>query len=237
MERTRRKTRKVNMNKIALLISIFLISGCIATHTALTKNELDIKTKMSETVFLNPVSDKNKTLYLSVRNTSGREGLELEQAVAELVQQKGYVLVKDPEIANFILQANILQAGKIDDENSLYKSLGDAAVPGVIGGVLGSAADDDMGAVIGAVAGVAVGMAGSSLVQDVTYSIIADIQISQRKSSSPIDSSSDEEEENYGEWRKYVTRVVSYANKVNLDYDVAENALSDAVARSVAGVF
>ena len=44
---------------IAMLFAALTFSGCAATVTALKYKDLEIQTKMSETIFLEPVSKEN----------------------------------------------------------------------------------------------------------------------------------------------------------------------------------
>ena len=53
------------------LLGIFsILSGCVAMHTFLAKKDLDVQTKMSDTVFLDPVGPDKKVLFVQTRNTS-----------------------------------------------------------------------------------------------------------------------------------------------------------------------
>src|SRR5690349_9896133 len=91
----------------SLLIACNLITltGCTATHTAIHKRNLDVQTKMSASVFLDPVPSEKKTVFLQIRNTSDRPGLNLESDLANALMAKGYTLVFAPEQAHYLLQA------------------------------------------------------------------------------------------------------------------------------------
>ena len=54
----------------AIAAASLMLSGCSAMSTAIKKRNLDVKTQMSQTVWLEPSSQK--TVYLQVRNTSDR---------------------------------------------------------------------------------------------------------------------------------------------------------------------
>lgn len=226
------------INKLAsvLLVTITL-SGCFATNTAITKRNLEIKTKMSETLFLDPVSDDQKIIYVKIRNTTGVDGLGIEDSIKTSLIKNGYVIITNPNRANFILQANILQAGQNTDEKSLLENFADAVVPGIIGGVIGKNAGGDTGAVIGATAGATVGFMSSSLVQDVTYSLITDIEVKQRTTTSSIKTKNKKDNIDENGWKRFSTRIVSYANKVNLKYEQAEPELVKALVASITGIF
>lgn len=221
----------------SLLLVVIILSGCFATRTAITKRNLEIKTKMSETLFLDPVSDDKKIIYVKVRNTTGIGGLGLEDAIKASLVNNGYKVTSNPNEAIFILQANILQAGKNENESSLLENFGDAAVPGVIGGAIGKSTGGDTGAIIGATAGATIGFIGSSLVQDITYSLITDIEVKQRVVFSAARTKNTKDNIDTNGWKRFSTRVVSYANKVNLKYAEAEPELVKATVASLTGIF
>lgn len=52
---------------VSLIASTLALSGCGAMSTAVKKRNLDVKTQMSETIWLEPSSEK--TVYLQIRNT------------------------------------------------------------------------------------------------------------------------------------------------------------------------
>lgn len=49
---------------VGVVISIFTLTGCGAMSTAVKKRNLDVKTEMSQTVWLEPSSEK--TVYIQV---------------------------------------------------------------------------------------------------------------------------------------------------------------------------
>jgi len=247
---------------LAMLV-LLTLSACFAARTVITKGRLEVKTKMSETIFLDPLADGKKIIYVKVRNTTGIDAFSVENQIKDLIIKNGYRVTPDPANATFILQANVLQAGKNESEANLLQNLGDAAVPAVIGGVIGSNAGGKTGAVLGAAVGAAAGFVGSSLIEDATYSITTDIEIRQKASSvakaakAKDDAEEDEDEDgdkktkkskkkakkdkrnNIDEdgRKKYSTRLIVYANKANLKYAEAEPELIRYLANSVAGMF
>jgi copper(I)-binding protein len=56
---------------VGLIASALALSGCGAMSTAVKKRNLDVKTQMSETIWLEPSSEK--TVYLQIRNTSDKD--------------------------------------------------------------------------------------------------------------------------------------------------------------------
>ncbi|GBR16795.1 conjugal transfer surface exclusion protein TraT [Asaia spathodeae NBRC 105894] len=142
---------------------------------------------MSETVFLDPVSSAQKTVYLGIRNTSDYPDLDIRAALAASLQQRGYTVVSDAASAHYLLQANVLQAGKLTKAQSsaLLSSnygqpLESLAIGAASGGLVGGLTNN-----VGAGLGVGLGLAAASAIvnyayQDVTYAITVDIQLSER---------------------------------------------------------
>ena len=60
-----------------LLVVMLALSGCAAGSTAIAKRNLDVQTKMSDTIFLDPVSPDQRTVYVDVKNTSDKPDLDL----------------------------------------------------------------------------------------------------------------------------------------------------------------
>ena len=55
--------------RLLLMLAAFgLVSGCGAVHTSIKKSDLDVQTRMSDTVFLEPVAPEKRLVFVSVRN-------------------------------------------------------------------------------------------------------------------------------------------------------------------------
>lgn len=240
-----------------LLISILslLLSGCGATHTAINKRNLDVQTRMSASVFLDPVPHDKRLVYLQIRNTSDKPELDLETAVAETLTDKGYKVVHNPELAHYILQTNILQVGKTDlraAEYALDQGFGAAVGGGLAGAGLGSLKRNHRKetVVVGGVLGAAVATVTDAMIQDVVYTVVADLQISERVGNSVTVKEKTRSKLKQGtsgakeitstekiDWKRYQTRVVCTANKVNLKFTKAAPELIQGLTRSITGVF
>ena len=189
-----------------------------------------------------------------MRNSSDRADLDVAPAVRAALAARGYRLVDDPKAAHFMLQANVLQVGRTSTaaaEGALARGFGSALVGGAAGAGLGRVASDQTEAMIaGAVAGAATSAVADAFVQDVTYSIITDVQISERAgegvmvtermvqnlaqgdSGERILSTSE-----VHDWKRYQTRIMSTANQVNLDFEDAAPELVAGLTRAIAGIF
>ena len=231
-----------------LLIGLF-ISGCGAASTAIEKRNLEVQTKMSDTVFLEPVSPDKRIVYVRVRNTTDKE-IQVEQAIKNSIESNGFRVTNNPDEAYFMIQANVLQIGKTDatDKDSALKS-------GFGGGVLGAGISMATGGSgnnigIGAAIGAVVGLVADTMVKDIYYSMVTDVEIRQRPTT---DESIYQNEKNYSEqgttstikqdvstnnaqWKIYRTRVVGTANQVNLEFEEAQAELTKGLARSLSGL-
>jgi hypothetical protein len=258
-ERTSMKIRAHSSTLLAfssMLGIMVLLSGCAAVHTSIAKKDLDVQTKMSESVFLDPVGPDKKTIFVQVRNTSDKQ-FDIEQAIMNAIKAKGYRVTQDPEAAHYRLQANVLSVGKASPtaaESALASGWGGALVGGATGAAIGGAAGGWRGAGIGGGVGLLVGglteTVANAAVHDVMYMIVTDIEIAEKAKEGVIvrqDSQQDAAQGAGGRRRqtssevtdlkKYRTRIVSTANKVNLSYEEAAPLLTEGLMRSLSGLF
>lgn len=234
---------------ISLVASAVLLSGCSAMTTAIKKRNLEVKTQMSQTVWLEPSSQK--TVYIQVRNTSDKDMSDLQTLIGKDLIAKGYQLSNSPDTAYYWVQANVLKAEKMDlRETQGFLSNGYEGAVGAAGLGAGISAynGNSGGAILGVglAAGLA-GMAADAMVEDTNYTMVTDLQISEqskanvttdnlaalRQGTSGIKLQTRSES---GNRMKYQTRVVSNANKVNLKFEEAKPVLEAQLAKSVAGI-
>lgn len=231
-----------------------ILAGCAATTTAISKRDLDVQTKMTETIFLDPAPAVERTVFLEVRNTSDKPDFDIEPAVRSQIEGRGVRLVDDPTEARYLLQANVLQAGKTSKgaaKDFFLGGLGSAALGGAAGGAIAGVNSNNTAVIVGgAVAGATVAAIADAFVQDVTYSVVTDIQVSERVQEGVVVTETmgaDLPEGSAGnrvlsstqtsDWKRYRTRVMTVANKVNLDFEDASPAMVDGLTRSIAGIF
>ena len=237
-----------------LLLGCLAVTACAATTTAISKRELDVQTRMSDSIFLEPLPPGRRTVFIQVKNTSDREDFDIEADVKAAILERGYHLVDNPARAHYMLQANVLQAGKSSvtaAEDAFSSGFGGTLFGAAVGAVGTRAATKDAGSIIGGgLIGAAVESAAGAFVQDVTYSAITDIQVSERATEGEVVTESFEQDLGQGasgssivranstsSWKRYRTRVMSVANKVNLDFEDAAPQLVAGLTRSIAGVF
>ncbi len=240
----------------AVLLSVGL-GGCAAVHTSIAKKDLDVQTKMSDTIFLDPVEPHQRTIYLNVRNTSDKSNFDIATPVAKILEGKGYVISNNPKTAHYWLQVNVLSVDKASPtaaENALRAGYGGAITGAAVGAATGAALGGWTGAGIGGLAGAAAfGIAdtiASAAVKDVVYMAITDVEIAERAEAGVIVRQDNQQDAKQGiggsrrqsstkvsNMNKYRTRVVSTANKVNLQYDEAASDLTNGLTRSISGLF
>jgi len=271
------------LRTLAVMIGFATLAGCATTTTLIEHHSLQASTKMSSSIFLDPIANADHRVFLQVHNTTDKGGIGLTPALDAAIQAKGWRIVDDPAQAKVVLQVNVLQAGKIQ-QNALQAALG-----GGYGGVLGSgiagagiAALSGGGATAIGGAGLAVGAAdwvGGLLVKDVTYSVITDVRVLQRgapgqtfavthntsansgaasqsgdprmrllgallgqgnagtSTGSNVASNTGESYTEQSQYKIHQTRVVSYANQANLDWQDAEPAIRQGLVNTLSGLF
>lgn len=242
----------MKLNKfIAVLAmgSVLIISGCGALSTTIKKRNLEVKTQMSETIWLEPTN--NRTVYLQIKNTSDKDMSGLQSKIASAVTAKGYQVVTNPDTAGYWIQANVLKADKMDLRESqgwLSRGYEGALTGAALGTGIAAYNTGSAGATLGiGLAAGLVGMAADAMVEDVNYTMITDVQIAERtkvkvqtnnvaalrqgRSGVKVQTSTQ-----HGDQHKYQTRVVSSANKVNLKFPEAQPALEDQLAKSIANI-
>ena len=230
------------------LFSLYL-GGCSAIYTSMAKSDLQSQTKMSRTIFLEPTAPQNRTVFVQIRNTSDQPAFSLETQIKEKLVHRGYQVTDDPEQANYWLQANVRRVTQDDGqygENALNKGFEGALTGGYIGSAFGSG-DGKVGTVI---AGALIGMALEAGTSDVYFTAVTDVLVSVRKKDGEVLKTQENTRIKMGgsgnrrvssegttDMKQYQTRIVSSANKVNLEYDEAAFTLRNGLINSISGIF
>ena len=235
----------MSLKKIAvvgMIVATMTLTGCGAMTTAVKKRNLEVKTQMSETIWLEPSSEK--TVYIQVKNTSDKDMSNLQTLLANDLSAKGYKVTSSPDSAYYWVQANVLKADKMDlrEAQGFLKTGYEGAAMGAALGAGITAYNSNSSIAAGLI-----GMAADAMVEDVNYTMVTDLQISERSkakvttdnvaalrqgtSGIKLQTSSAQ-----GDRAKYQTRVVSNANKVNLKFEEAKPVLEAQLAKSVANI-
>lgn len=204
------------------------LSGCSAMQVALTRKDLNVQTRMSETIFMDLENQKGKRVYVDFRNTSDKQ-LNLQNMVVDGIVGRGYEVVPSTSGADYILQVNVLSCEMADPaaiEKGLGTGFGTALTGAAAGALVGTATHSSYGmatgTVVGGLAGGVAEMVAGSLVKDVTYALVTDVQVVEKTREGR---------------NTHRTRMTSFANKANLSFEEARMPLEQAMAGSIAGIF
>jgi hypothetical protein len=99
------------MELLSIMTVLVILSGCAAVHTSIAKKDLDVQTKMSDTVFLDPVGPDKKVVFVQIRNTSDKP-FDIEGAIVTAIAARGYRITLNPDEAHFRLLGNVLSLAK-----------------------------------------------------------------------------------------------------------------------------
>lgn len=236
--------------KPVALAAVAMLTGCAATQTVISHGKLESDVRMSKSVFLEQATPAQKTVYLSIKNTSGK-AFDLSPHLKSALQGKGYKVVASPSAAHYLLQANILKADKLSKSASseaLGGGYGSALAGAGTGVALGALSNNTSTALAGGIAGGLVGFAADTLVKNVSYTVVTDVQISERsahkvqeqyRASLKNGSASQlvQTSNRASEFQRYQTRVVASADQVNLSFEKARPRLEAELASVLAGIF
>ena len=235
----------------ALSSAAVLLVSCAATSTVIEHRNLETDTKLSHTIFLDPVAQNQKTIFVTVKNTS-QESLTIDKSLKQALAENGYKLVNNPGNAHYMLQANIRKVGKMSvsaSQSALGGGYGSALAGAGTGAALGALSGHSNTIIAGGVAGGLIGMAADSLVKAVNYTMITDVQISARVGKGAVHEQFNASLQNgtasrttqtlikHSDYQRYSTRIVSTADKVNLSFAEARPALEKDLVTTLAGIF
>lgn len=240
---------KRNVIVTSMLLSLFLLTGCGAMSTAIKKRNLEVNTQMSETIWLEP--SNQKTVYIQIKNTSDKDMSGLKTQITHELQSKGYSVITSPNDAYYWVQVNVLKADKMDlreAQSFLNQGYQGAAAGAAIGGGIAAFNTSSTGTALGiGLASGLIGMAADSMVEDVNYTMITDIQVAERTQANVTTTNiaalkqgnsgrKVQTSETEGDQHKYQTRIVSNANKVNLKFEEAKPVLEQQLAKAISNI-
>ena len=236
---------------LTLTGSFALLASCAATSTVIEHRNLETDTKLSQTIFLDPVSQNQKTIYITVKNTS-QESLTIDKSLKQALEEHGYKVANNPAKAHYMLQANILKVGKMSvsaSKSALGGGFGSAFAGAATGTALRALSGHSNTMIAGGLAGGIVGLAADSLVKAVNYTMITDVQISERVGKGAVHEHFSSALENgsasgtyqtsskQSDFQSYQTRIVSNVDKVNLSFVQARPVLEQDLVKTLAGIF
>ena len=251
-----KKSRFFRLLGIGALITI--VSGCAAVHTSIAKRNLDVQTRISSAIFVDAVPRDRRIVYVDIRSgvmEFDRRALKSSVVAEFAVNDNGYRITDDPEQAQYhmnIFVTKLEKASPTAAEAALKRGYqGDvgagAALGATMGGERGGSASSAVG---GGILGAIGTTAANAFVQDVTYLLVADVQIKEKTRKGVIvrkdtkistkegDSGASTQRVSEATNRKeYRTRIVTTANKANLELEEAQEPMFKKTAYAMSGFF
>ncbi len=234
-----------------------VLAGCAATQTLLSKKDLDVQTRTSTAIFVDPVAKDKRTIYVDVR--SGVMEFDRRQFKNFVVEQfsqpggSGYQIIDDPDEAQFQMVVYVLNLEKTSPtaaEAALSHGYVGSIAAGAAVGAMANSSNRYRGAAAGGVIAGAADFISGSLVKDVTYMLVADVQIKEKapkgvyvRKDSKVDakiSDAGSSRQTYSEVsnkKEYRTRIVTTANQANLELKDAVDLMFTKTAYAMAGFF
>lgn len=235
---------------------IAFLSGCAATQVAISKRDLDVQTKTSTAIFVDPVKRNKRTVYLEIRSgvmefdRRAFKNFVKEQFAAN---ENGYRIIDDPDKAHFHMNVYVLNLEKASPtaaEAALHKGYIGGIAGGAVAGAVINRGNPYRGAAIGGLIAAGTSTIANAFVKDVTYMLVADVQIKEKARKGVIvrkdtqisakvsDAGSSTQRVSEASTRKeYRTRIVTTANKVNLKLAEAQDLMFKKTAYAMAGFF
>ena len=235
---------------------ITVLSGCAAVNTSIAKRNLDVQTKISTAVFVDPVKRAKRTVYVDIRSgVMEFDRNAMSKVVHDTFAQNanGYRITDDPDEAQYQMNIFVLKLEKASPtaaELALKQGYsGDVAAGAGAGAVMG-ADHGAKGAVGGGILGALGTTAANAFVQDVTYMLVADVQIKEKtrkgvivrkdtKISAKVSDagSSTQTVSEATNKKEYRTRIVTTAEKVNLELPEAQDLMFKKTAYAMSSFF
>jgi len=231
-----------------LLLLVTLTTGC--------SNIIRSGLMNSNTVFLDP--SMNRTAYLQLRNTSENQNVTLGEVQSKLTT-KGYQLTKDPEQANYWIQAKVVYCHKaaegVTPESVATANFGAGISSGGAAMVTTkSMAVDQTGRMMPsgmpdinammaqamAMSGGRGGFPGMQMQQapkedGVTYLCVTDVQITDRKMGKPLGQPSAGQATTGPKVQQM--RMVGHVRQKDLDIPEATTIIQEKISTGIAGLF
>jgi len=232
----------------AILFLLLLSTGC--------SNIIRSGLMNSNTIFLDP--NTNRTVHTQLRNASENQQVTLNELNAKLTA-KGYQLLKDPEQANYWIQAKVIYCHKaaegvtpesvakagagagISSGGTAMASSSDMSGGGMGGGIMGMGGGmPDINAMMRQAMAGGGGFPGMQMQQapkedGVTYLCVTDVQITDRKLGKTIGQPVSGQATSSPKVQQM--RMVGHVRQKNIDIPEATPIIQDKVSTGIAGLF
>lgn len=238
-----------------LVLFVFMVSltGCGQMINAIEHSDMQVKLKMSDTIFLDSVvKAKNRTVYVTVNNTSDMQEVDtgmLQNLIASRLAAKGYQIVSDPAQAGYIIQANVLYMDYYRQTGTKEGALEGGLIGAGSGALIGQSRDTSiaLGLIGGLVGGIGGALLGKALKVE-TYAGVVDVQI-QEKTDKPVvgqivtnaqqgsSTTIQTKQEISSNYQIYRTKIACTAQQTNIDKNEAARAIAERIANQIGGMF
>jgi len=249
----RKKINIIRSVTVGLVLSFMV--GCAAVSTSISKKDLDVQTRTSTAIFVDAVNKSKRTIYVSIKSSV----MEFDRrAFKKFVKEQfstqddiSYTIVDDPDTAHFQMNVFVLNLEKTSP-TAADLALGKGYTGGSIaaGAALGGVSNGYTGAAVGGVTAGGLELIAGAFVKDVTYMLVADVQIKEKankgvyvRKDSKVDfkiSDAGSSRQTYSEVsnkKEYRTRIVTTANKANLELGEAQDLMFKKTAYAMTGFF
>lgn len=243
-----------------LLVAAMLtaLGGCAAVNTAIAKRKLDIQTKISTAVFVDPVKRAKRTVYVDIRSgvmEFDRNGLSRAVKEAFVGNTNGYTITDDPDEAQYQMNIFVIAlerasptAAEVALNQGYRGDVGSGAAAGMVVGAQrgGTATSAVTGGLLGAIGTTA----ANAFIQDTTFMLVADVQVKEKAAPGVIvrkDTKVSAKVSDAGtstqtvseatNKKEYRTRIVTTANQANLDLVDAQEQMFKKTAYAMASFF
>ena len=209
------------MKKFVKILSILaILTSCSGVYNQMAYSDPDVSTTMDKTIWLTPTNPATTSIYIQARNTSDNgEFNDVGNHIIRALQNKGYNVTTNPDIATFILQVNVLNALS-EVRNNKDNAVSDALVTGGLGYALAKKrTKKSKAAAIGVAAGLAT-MYFDTQSKDVLYGVQTDIRVTEKGNKTP-----------------QTVVLTTTARQVNLSPSTISYKLKRNIANSVANLF
>lgn len=237
---------------------VVALGGCAAVNTSVAKRNLDVQTKISTSIFVDPVKRELRTVYVDIRSgvmEFDRNAMSRVVRDAFTGNANGYTITDDPDKAHYQMNIFVVSlekasptAGEIALKQGYNSDVSAAAASGMIVGA------DQRNSATSAVGGGLIGALGTTaanaFVQDVTFMLVADVQVKEKAAQGVIvrkDSKISTKVSDAGastqtvseatDKKEYRTRIVTTANKANLELTEAQDLMFKKTAYAMASFF
>jgi len=234
-----------------LLFLLSIMTGCAGATRAIQHSDVSTKVKMSDTIFLDAaILELNRNIYVRITNTSEMADLNLDESIKSALRAKGFNIVKSPDNANHILQANLLYMDFVRDQSMTAEGMTLGGFGGALGGSTlgGSPRGQVAGGLAGAVVGGLLGAAIGKLYSVDSFIGVMDVQIQERVLGGVQGKAKTEMSQGVGnvietardftsDYQTYRTRIAVEVTQTNIEKKEAAKLIEERLIRQIAGIF